>query len=114
MFTYSTPKGKGGNMCEWLEDINIDNLELVEGEFIANLTVRDNVLDELDWPLVVIVVRKTKVVRQMVVRDGIYGIPNFEGRGTSSVVKWINTNRTVREDSHPQVLRAISFIRMGG
>jgi hypothetical protein len=99
--------------AEWIDNVNERNLNQFSYSFVAHLTVCDNVLDRLDWPIQVIFVDAYKVLRQEEIHNGVYDIPNFEGKKVSDVVRWINQNRDLRAEDHPQVLRELMFVKGG-
>jgi len=95
---------------EWLDDIPADGLV---GNVVVQITVCDNVLDEEDWPIHVIFIENMKVKRQEVMRKGIYTMPDFRGKKAADVVRWVNQNRTMRPEEHPQVWHELMFVKGG-
>ena len=60
--------------------------------FTADIRISDEVLNDNDWPVHNITVQGGLVVKQEVVQEGVYTMPDMLGWTTRAVYAWVNSS----------------------
>lgn len=68
--------------------------------------VRDNVLDEKDYPIDCLIIRDGMVTKQESIHKGVYGIPNMMGWTREQIVEWSQFDNT---GHHPEQYHEVTI-----
>jgi hypothetical protein len=87
---------------DWIESLEVTDIPL---NCTVSISVRDNILDDEDYPIASLLFEAGVVVAQVTrlnTKVPAYPLPDLKGKGIADLVVWVNKNKDNDENQFPQ------------
>lgn len=94
----------------WQEDVSVEDIP-VKG--LVAISIRDNILDDENYPMHGLFLKEGIVENQFCMDDGdkiAYNLPNMVGKTIADLVDWVNENRFNDANYFPEMWHTIAVL----